>query len=140
MAMTEKQGGSDVRANTTRAEPIGSGEYVLDGAANVIALDVLRAIQKEPEALERVLTEIHLAKDRHIENFLAGIDRAFGEHDARRLAETLALALQASLLLRFSPPAIGDAFCASRRVGNWGHAFGTLPRSIDVHGVLASID
>jgi putative acyl-CoA dehydrogenase len=140
MAMTEKQGGSDVRANTTRAEPIGSGEYVLDGSGNVIALDVLRAIQKEPEALERVLAEIHLAKDRHIENFLAGIDRAFVEHDARRLAETLALALQASLLLRFSPPAIADAFCVSRLVGNSGHTFGTLPRNIDVQGILASIE
>jgi len=31
MAMTEKQGGSDVRANTTRAEAIGNGEYVLNG-------------------------------------------------------------------------------------------------------------
>ena len=113
---------------------------IWEGSGNVIALDVLRAIQKEPEALERVLAEIHLAKDRHLENFLAGIDRAFVEHDARRVAETLALALQASLLLRFSPPAIADAFCASRLVGNWGHTFGTLPRSIDVHAVLASVD
>ncbi len=32
MGMTEKQGGSDVRANTTRAEPTGSaGEYILTG-------------------------------------------------------------------------------------------------------------
>ncbi len=31
MAMTEKQGGSDVRANTTRAGPIGHGAYVVDG-------------------------------------------------------------------------------------------------------------
>src|SRR5215472_17823176 len=31
MAMTEKQGGSDVRANTTVAEPAGDGEYVLTG-------------------------------------------------------------------------------------------------------------
>jgi putative acyl-CoA dehydrogenase len=136
MAMTEKQGGSDVRANTTRAEPIGSGEYVLDGSGNVIALDVLRAIQKEPEALERVLTEIHLAKDRHIENFLAGIDRAFGEHDARRLAETLALALQSFASLAIQS-AIADAFCASRLVGNWGHVFGTLPRTVDVDAIMA---
>jgi putative acyl-CoA dehydrogenase len=31
MAMTEKQGGSDVRANTTRAEPAGDGSYLLTG-------------------------------------------------------------------------------------------------------------
>ncbi|MCZ2148948.1 MAG: hypothetical protein LC126_14365 [Bryobacterales bacterium] len=50
------------------------------------------------------------------------------EADARRLSETLALALQASLMTRFAPPGMADAFCASRLEGDWGPAFGTLPR------------
>ena len=43
----------------------------------------------------------------------------------------MALALQASLLLRHSPPAVADAFCATRLAGDWGHAFGTLPDGLD---------
>lgn len=51
------------------------------------------------------------------------------EHElrARRLVEMMALAIQGALLVRSSPPAIADAFCASRLGGDWGHAFGTLP-------------
>jgi len=48
----------------------------------------------------------------------------------------LALALQASLLVRFSPPAVADAFCRSRLEGDWGRAFGTLPAGVDFDGVL----
>jgi putative acyl-CoA dehydrogenase len=52
-------------------------------------------------------------------------------HQARRLAESAALALQGSLLVRHAPAALADAFCASRLDGDWGHAFGTLPSRID---------
>ena len=46
--------------------------------------------------------------------------------EARRVVEDLALALQASLLVRNAPPAVADAFCAGR-LGDGGRAFGTLP-------------
>ena len=49
------------------------------------------------------------------------------EARARRIVERMALALQASLLVRYGDPAVADAFCASRLAGDWGHAFGTLP-------------
>ena len=49
--------------------------------------------------------------------------------------EDIALALQASLLLRNSPPAVADAFCAGR-LGDHGHAFGTLPAGIDADTIL----
>ena len=58
------------------------------------------------------------------------------EEQYARLAERLALALQASLLIRFSPPAIADAFCASRLDRDWGNAFGTLPHGVDIDSVI----
>lgn len=42
-------------------------------------------------------------------------------------------------MVRFSPPAIADAFCASRLEGNWGRAFGTLPRGVDIGSVLDAV-
>ena len=53
------------------------------------------------------------------------------EPRARRVVEKMALALQASLLVRYGDPAVADAFCASRLAGDWGHAFGTLPAGTD---------
>lgn len=117
-----------------REAPLNS---IWEGSGNVIALDVMRAIRKEPEALERVLAEIHLARDPRVAKFIDGVRASMDECEARRLTERLAVALQASLLIRFSPPAISDAFCASRLEGDSGRAFGTLPRSVDVRAVTA---
>jgi putative acyl-CoA dehydrogenase len=55
---------------------------------------------------------------------------------ARRLVEHMALVLQGSLLVRFAPPAVADAFCASRLGGDWGHAFGTLPSGVDTAAIV----
>jgi putative acyl-CoA dehydrogenase len=116
-----------------REAPLNS---IWEGSGNVIALDVLRAMAKELHALERVLIDIRLAGDPRIEKFVAGIHADVSEHDGRRVAERLALALQASLLVRFGAPAIADAFCRSRLEGDWGHAFGTLPRGLDLDSIL----
>jgi putative acyl-CoA dehydrogenase len=118
-----------------REAPLNS---IWEGSGNVIALDVLRAIQKEPEALERLQSEIRLARDRRIERVVADAMKDLSESNARRVAERLALALQASLLVRFSPPAVADAFCASRLDGDWGRAFGTLPPGVDVDSVITA--
>ena len=56
------------------------------------------------------------------------------ERDARVVTERIAVALQASLMIRFSPA--GDAFCASRLEGDGSRAFGTLPRRVDLNSVL----
>ena len=48
----------------------------------------------------------------------------------------MALALQASLLVRYGDPAVADAFCASRLSGDWGHAFGTLPAGTDFKRII----
>ena len=120
-----------------REAPLNS---IWEGSGNVVALDVLRAITKEPETLDGVIAEILQARDPRIEKAISTLPRAFGEADARRIAESLAVALQASLLVRHAPTAVADAFCASRLDGNWGRAFGTLPRGAPVDAVLAASD
>jgi putative acyl-CoA dehydrogenase len=118
-----------------REAPLSS---IWEGSGNVIALDVLRAIRKRPEALERVLEEIRLGGAR-VAKSVEGVHGDVQEEDARSLAERLGLGLQGSLMVRFSPPAIADAFCASRLEGNWGRAFGTLPRGVDIGSVLDAV-
>jgi putative acyl-CoA dehydrogenase len=58
------------------------------------------------------------------------------ESRARRIVEKMALALQASLLVRYGDPAVADAFCASRLDGDWGNAFGTLPAGTDFGRII----
>jgi len=118
-----------------REAPLNS---IWEGSGNVMALDVLRAISKEPAALERVLAEIRLARDARIERLVAGIHQNAAESGARRVAESLALGLQASLMVRFGQRAFADAFCASRLEGDWGHTFGSLPEGCDIDAVMAA--
>ena len=116
-----------------REAPLNS---IWEGSGNVIALDVLRAVKKEPESVERLLAEIRLAADPRVDRSLEGFERELTEGNARRVAERLALALQASLLIRFSPPEVADAFWVSRLAGDWGRAFGTLPATADIDAML----
>jgi putative acyl-CoA dehydrogenase len=120
-------------ARLYREAPLNS---IWEGSGNVIALDVLRAIHKEPESLDRVLAEVRLAHDPRIEKYVDGIAADLSESGARRVAERLALALQASLLVRVSPPAVADAFCESRLCERGGRAFGALSTAVDLHAVL----
>ena len=107
---------------------------IWEGSGNVICLDVLRAIVREPETVPALLDELRLARgaDRRLDAALTALEReladvADAEARARRLVERIALALQASLLARSAPAAVSDAFCASR-LGGEGHlTFGTLP-------------
>jgi putative acyl-CoA dehydrogenase len=48
----------------------------------------------------------------------------------------MALVLQGSLLVRFAPTAVADAFCASRLGNDWGYAFGTLPAGVDTAAIV----
>jgi putative acyl-CoA dehydrogenase len=109
---------------------------VWEGSGNVAALDVLRAIGREPGALEDYLAECELARgadarlDAHLESVRAhSLEQP--EWQARRFVEDLALALEASLLVRHAPPAVADAFCASRLARTGGSAYGTLPAGVD---------
>ncbi|HEX3801468.1 MAG TPA: acyl-CoA dehydrogenase family protein [Solirubrobacteraceae bacterium] len=119
-----------------RGAPINS---IWEGSGNVAALDVLRALVREPEGYEAFLAECALARgaDRRLDAHLDGIvDSTPTEYDARRVAENLALALQGSLLVRHAPAAVADAFCAARLGGEGGRAYGTLPSGIDVAAIV----
>jgi putative acyl-CoA dehydrogenase len=132
-------------ARLYREAPLNS---IWEGSGNVQCLDVLRAVQKTPGALAAFLAEVAEAKgaDRRLDAYAADLERDLGRRDrsveevegqARRLVERLALALQGSLLVRHSPPAVADAFCASRLGNDGGRAFGTLPAGADFEAILA---
>ncbi|MFE9681166.1 acyl-CoA dehydrogenase family protein [Streptomyces sp. NPDC006285] len=123
-----------------RESPLNS---IWEGAGNVQALDVLRALQREPEALNAYLQEVGLARgadhrlDGAIKNLLTELADLGGvEGRARRLVERIAVVLQGSLLVRFAPPEVADAFCASRLGGDWGSSLGTLPPTLDLAAVV----
>jgi putative acyl-CoA dehydrogenase len=108
-----------------REAPLNS---VWEGSGNVNALDVLRALSREPEALDAWITEVGRARggdprlDRAIEGTLALLGSLMGdtgrlELSARRLAGSMAAVLQGSLLVRFAPAEVADVFCASRLGG-----------------------
>jgi putative acyl-CoA dehydrogenase len=118
---------------------------VWEGSGNVAALDVLRAMAREPEGMGEFLDECELARgadgrlDAHltaVRDRLAALEAETIEWSARRLVEDLAIALEASLLVRYAPPAVADAFCAAR-LGDGGRAFGTLPAGADVAAISA---
>ena len=116
---------------------------IWEGSGNVQCLDVLRALQRSPESLSALFAEIREARgaDHRLDTFAMDLrkaleDPADAETRARRLVERLALALQASLLIRCSPPDVADAFVASRLAGDGGRALGTLPAGTDFGAIL----
>ncbi|MFC5179552.1 acyl-CoA dehydrogenase family protein [Nocardioides taihuensis] len=116
-----------------REAPLNS---VWEGSGNVNALDVLRALSREPEALAAWITEVGRARggdvrlDRAIDDTLALLgdlaDPVALEAGARRLAGRMAACLQGSLLVRFAPAAVADAFCGSRLGPSYDGTYGAL--------------
>jgi putative acyl-CoA dehydrogenase len=111
---------------------------IWEGSGNVICLDVLRSVEREPESLAALLAEIRAAAPENalLKAALGKLEREFAdrtnlESRARRLVELAATALQASLMLRHADARAADAFCATRLGGDWGHVFGTLPAGVD---------
>jgi putative acyl-CoA dehydrogenase len=123
-----------------REAPVNS---VWEGSGNVICLDVLRAIDRHPEALEVLLQEIeksrggHRLLDARLDRLAASWPDWQGREDqARTMVEHLALALGGALLVRHAPSFIADAYCGSRLVDGCGRQFGTLPRGHDLPAVI----
>jgi len=123
-----------------REAPLNS---VWEGSGNVNALDVLRALGKEPSSLDALMGELALSTgaDARLDAAVARLGTELTDLDqietrARRLVELMALALQGSLLVRHAPAAVADAFCATRLGGDWGHSFGTLPAGTDLAAIL----
>jgi putative acyl-CoA dehydrogenase len=122
-----------------REAPLSS---IWEGSGNVAALDVLRAIRNAACA-DALFAELSLAAgaDRRLDGAIVSLKDMLAEvpseASARRVAERIALVLQASLLVRHGHPAVADAFCATRLGGDWGHAYGTLPSGLDLAAIIA---
>ena len=116
-----------------REAPLAS---IWEGSGNVNALDVLRAMTREPESTTAFFIEVERAHglDPRLDGAVDQLKReladpADAEARARRLVEKMGIVLQGSLLVRHGDPAVAETFCASRLAGDWGHGFGTLPPS-----------
>ncbi|HEX6167173.1 MAG TPA: acyl-CoA dehydrogenase family protein [Acidimicrobiales bacterium] len=116
---------------------------IWEGSGNVICLDVLRALAREPQALEAFMDEIDAAAgaDGRLDAAVARVRSELGalegiESRARRVVEAMALAFQGSLLVRHGHPAVADAFLASRLAGDEGLALGTLPPGVDLGTII----
>jgi putative acyl-CoA dehydrogenase len=127
-----------------RDAPLGS---IWEGSGNVSALDVIRAMVKQPEGFPAFIEECELAAggDARLDAHLKSVQdeaKAIFESDqdpqfrARRIVEDLAVALEASLLVRHAPPAVADAFCAARLGGEGGRVYGTLPAGVDAKAII----
>jgi putative acyl-CoA dehydrogenase len=118
---------------------------IWEGSGNVMSLDVLRALAREPEGLSAFLAECEAARgadarlDAHLDALPATLAALAGEDGpwlARRAVEDLAVAFQAALLVRVAPPAVADAYCAGRLGSARGRVFGTLPAGVDAATIL----
>ncbi|MDH6594259.1 putative acyl-CoA dehydrogenase [Variovorax sp. TBS-050B] len=123
-----EEGGEGTMARIYREMPLNS---IWEGAGNIMALDLLRGLRKG-DAVAALAAELapargqHAALDRLADALPARVEAMASEAEARRLAQDVALAVQAALLVQTAPPEVAGAFCNSRLGGDWGHAFGTL--------------
>jgi putative acyl-CoA dehydrogenase len=133
-----EEGGEGVLARIYREMPVNS---IWEGAGNIMALDLLRAIRKADAgaALAHELAPAkgaHPALDRMAAALPTRVEAMASEVEARRLAQDVALAVQAALLHQTAPAPVFAAFCESRLGGDWGQAFGTLSARTDFDTIL----
>jgi putative acyl-CoA dehydrogenase len=94
---------------------------IWEGSGNVMCLDTLRAMGRQPKSLEVLAAEI-APQDVELRS--------------RELTQGIALAMQGALLLCHAPQPVSEAFCATRLTpGHWGTVFGTLPAATDFKGL-----
>ncbi|HSM96608.1 MAG TPA: acyl-CoA dehydrogenase family protein [Rhizomicrobium sp.] len=122
-----------------RQSPLNS---IWEGSGNVICLDVLRAMGREPDSVEVFVQEIEAARSadaalaRTIDAVKDALAKPPAEAGARRMVETMALALQGAVLAK-GDNAVFDAFCATRLSGHPGYAYGAFDTKIDTDAILA---
>ena len=117
---------------------------IWEGSGNVIALDILRALSREPDSMEAVRAELASARgaDRHYDAHLRSLEKwfepgALTEGSARAFAESLALALAAAALNRFAPSYVFEGYCSARLdEANRSFIYGALPDGIDRRAIV----
>jgi putative acyl-CoA dehydrogenase len=133
-----EEGGQGIMARIYREMPLNS---IWEGAGNIMAIDLLRAIRRA-DAAAALAHELapargaHPALDRLAAALPIRVEEMASEMEARRLAQDVALAVQAALLHQTAPSSVFAAFCDSRLGGNWGQAFGTLGAGTDFDSIL----
>jgi putative acyl-CoA dehydrogenase len=122
---------------------------IWEGSGNVIALDVLRALTRDPDSAAAfadelsttagasVILDTHTERTLALLGTLAGADQTEAQAQARRLTESLAIALQASLMLRHAPSADAEAFIAARLGDDRAAQYGVLPTGTDAAAIVA---
>ncbi len=115
---------------------------IWEGSGNVIALDVVRVLAREPAAVEALRWELEGSKghdrrlDKAIESAFSDFAMGDAELRARSLVEGLAVATAGSLLARHAAPEVFEAYAVSRLSGSWGSLYGTLPPGVDFESVI----
>jgi putative acyl-CoA dehydrogenase len=132
-----EEGGEGIMARIYREMPLNS---IWEGAGNIMAIDLLRALRKA-DVVSALAKELAPAKGAHrtLDHLAATLPSRIDdatEIEARRLAQDVALAVQASLLFQTAPEAVFAAFCQSRLGGDWGQAFGTLGAQTDFDTII----
>ncbi len=124
-----------------RESPLNS---IWEGSGNVICLDVLRTLSKEPLAVEALRAELEAARgaDRRYD---AALDAQFArwpgmppEAEARWYAERLGVLLTASVLIRGAPAPVADGYVATRVAGERGQVSGSVS-GLDEAAIIARI-
>jgi putative acyl-CoA dehydrogenase len=124
-----------------RQAPLNS---IWEGSGNIQCLDLLRALGREPDTAAAFFDELDAARGGHalLDAEVARLrhelraDPATLEAGARRLAERMALALQAAILVRAGRSAIADSFCAQRLGPDRGLVYGSLAAAAPVDLLL----
>lgn len=124
-------------ARLFRAMPVNS---IWEGSGNVMCLDVLRAVAREPESWRLLLDDLaqRCDGDPRLQPALLGLREAVseGEVGGRRLAQQLVLLVQAALLRQYAPDFVADGFIGSRFGAEWGRVYGCLPKGVDRGAVI----
>ncbi len=116
---------------------------IWEGSGNVMCLDVLRALTREPQALDVVLAEFESARGANAayDGALDALKDAFTdlgslEGRSRQIVEVMAKVAAGSILVRHAPAAVSDAYCATRLGRDWGDIYGTLPLGVDQRAIV----
>ena len=123
-----------------REMPVNS---IWEGSGNVMCLDVLRALGRQPETASVLMAEISRASamDPRLDREIGSLKALLSSQDvpaaaARGLVERLAVVLQAGLLLRYSPSYVAEAFLAARLGEQRGLCFGAAMAPEGVEKIL----
>jgi putative acyl-CoA dehydrogenase len=122
-----------------RQSPLNS---IWEGSGNVVCLDILRAIRRDPRSAQELVAELEKSRGANqlLDRAIDGVKSMLaGQHEealARRLAETMALALQGAILIQNAPGFVSDAFCATRLCDHPGLSCGASDAKFDVDAVL----